>query len=377
MRLAAALTCFLTATTALAQEWPSERRGYESASLDGPRLAQRFYRFSDGILIEDVMINGKGPYRFLLDTGAEGAGRLDAKVVEELGLPLVGESQSLGILNEVHEMTEHSVETLAIGGLSFHNVRMLSRDYSEIAGPGYPPIHGILGFHLFNEYLLTIDYPARTISVEKGELPPADGSTILDIISDDEDPEVEVSVGGHMLQALLDTGAMNHFAVPESEAASLRFAEPPVVRGSQGGSEVRVGNLADTLRLGQIEFENIQTYTTAALNQSVVGARVLAELRVSFDQKNGRVRIERPAPRPRFGLNFGWRGPGPWMFSGVTVGSIAEKAGILPTDTIVSINGIPFDKIDRSQLLRAVDEPSIVVVISRDGQNLEIPMSWE
>lgn len=375
MRTAAALICAVAAAASHAQEWPSPRRGYETTALEGDRHEHRFYRFSDGILIEDVMINGHGPFRFLLDTGAEGGGRIDHTVAADLGLPRVGEVSNVRITGETRETSVHRIESIDLGGLTFSNVELIGGDYLQLAGPGYPPVHGILGYHLFNEYLLTIDYPARTISVERGDLPPAEGAHVLDIVSDDEDPEIEVAVGGVRLRAMLDTGAMNHFAVPD--ATGLRFVAEPVVRGRQGDADVLVGDLADPLRIGSIEIEGPQTYITSALNQSIVGARILSQLRVTYDQKNGRVRVERPAPRPGYGMTFGWRGQGPWRFSGVDEGGIAAKAGLRPTDSIVAVNGIAFDEIDREQLLRALDEPAITVTVEREGEPVDIRMSWE
>lgn len=375
MRSILALCTIVIASSALAQTWPSPRRGYERTTLAGDRLDQGFTRWSDAILVSNVMINGKGPYRFLLDTGAEGAGRIDRSVVEALSLPLVGEGVGQGLLGEQRQMTEHRIESLSIGGLSFTNVHMLSRDYSEIAGPGLRPIHGILGYHLFGEYLLTINYPARTISVERGELQPANNETVFNIISDDEDPEIEVLVGGKPVQALLDTGAMSPLAVSSAFAEGLKFVQEPEVRGRQGDAEVRVGILDGELRIGALGFSNPQTYITGSLVQTNVGVRILAQLAMTFDQKNGRVRLEMPAARPRYGFGVGWRGEGPYRFMGVDEGGIAHAAGLRASDEIVSINGRAFGEIDREDMMAMLDAPTMIMVVLRDGERIEIRMS--
>lgn len=375
MRIVTALLTILITSSALAQAWPSPRRGYESTSLAGDRLDQPFVRWSDGILIDNVMVNGKGPYRFLLDTGAEGAGRIDRSVVEALTLPLVGEAVSRGILGQQIDMSEHRIESLSIGGLSFSNVVMMSRDYSDLGGPGLRPVHGILGYHLFNEYLLTINYPARMVSVERGELQAANNETVFNIISDDEDPEIEVLIGGRKAQALLDTGAMNHLAVPSEFAGDLRFLQEPVVRGRQEGAEIRVGDLDGEIRIGALGFTNPQTYIAPPLVQPIIGVRILAQLSMTFDQKNGRVRLDMPPARPRYGFGLAWRGQGPYQFVGVDENGIAARAGLLASDRIVSINERAFAEIDREDMMRMLDAENLRMVVDRDGQAIELRMS--
>ena len=43
------------------------------------------------VLVEGVRVNGEGPFRFLLDTGAMGAGRVDASLAQRLRLETTGE----------------------------------------------------------------------------------------------------------------------------------------------------------------------------------------------------------------------------------------------------------------------------------------------
>lgn len=379
--LATALVVCLTAAMTLAQESPSPvspRAGYASTSLAGDALEVRFIRWSDAILIEDVMVNGKGPYRFLLDTGAEGAGRVDRSLVEELELPETGSTNGVGLLGQELPMSRHRMDSLSIAGLTFSGVEMSSRDYNaEMTGPGLRPIHGILGYHLFSEYLLTINYPARTITIAKGELPTPDGTSILPIISDDEDPEIEVSLGDQTVQALIDTGAMGHLGVPDSLGPKLKFAGEPVVRGRQNGVELRSATLDGALRIGAIEFAKPDLIIAGRLNQVVVGIRILASLSVTFDQKNARVRVERPAERKRYGIRAAWRGAGPWEFSDVDAGSIAEAAGLRTTDRVITINGRPFAELNREDLFKLLDSSPLTLEIERDGKRLEIRMSLD
>lgn len=351
---------------------PQRPLDYASATLEEGSHTFGFIRFVDGIMLENVMINGTGPYRFLLDTGAEGGGRLDRAVVEALKIPSTGASETLTPRGP-RAVTQHTIETLTIGPLTFTGVQVLSRDYRSEIPPGFKPFDGILGYHLFREYLLTIDYPARSITIERGELPPADGETVLNIISEDDDPEVEVVIGGRTCRALLDTGGMMFLAVPGALEADLTFSGPPESRGS-----FKMGALSGDLRIGAVAFHDPQVVIGGSFAEPIVGARALAALRLTFDQKNRRVHIEKPPERKRFGVAIPWRddrlGPGEHI-SEVVAGGIAEAAGLRAGDRVISINGVAPGAMDREDLLRALDGESVQFVVERGGERVEATLS--
>ena len=361
-----------------AQAWPSARRGYSGTSMSEEKVEVRFIRWGGAILIENVMVNGQGPYRFLLDTGAEGAGRIDRSLVQALGLPNLGGQESVDLQGKKLDMTSHRLESLVVGSLSFTGVEVMSRDYNAtIRGPGLRPIDGILGYHLFNEYLLTINYPARTVTVARGELPVPDDKKILAIISDDEDPEIKIRVDGRVARALLDTGAMGPLVVPATLAKDLKFAPDPPGKTRDPASRIRTQTLDGSLNIGEIEIKNPQTGVAGSLEHSVIGVDILASLAVTYDQKNARVLVERPAERKRYGITLANRGGSPWEFKGIETGSVAAKAGLLPTDRIVAMNGIPFDKIDREDGLRFLDGSPLTVEVERDGARREFRLSLD
>lgn len=380
MKITKTLRCLTVASLvvacALAQD-NSGRHGYTSTSMTGESQEWRFVRWSDGILLENVMVNGKGPFRFLLDTGAEGAGRVDRALVAKLGLESLGGASTVGILGEEREMSEHHLDSLAIGGLSFKGVRVLSRDYNKERPRGLRPIDGILGFHLFRDYLLTVHYAARTVSVARGELPPADGKNILAIVSDDEDPEVEIRFGDKVTTALLDTGAMNTLALPASFAEGLEWAGEPKAGGGGGQGSMRRGTLRGVLHIGAAEFADPMTIVAERLPQANVGVRLFASLVVTFDQKNARVRVQSVPERKRYGVELGTSPDGAHSLRAVAEGSIAAAAGLRSSDTILSINGKAVAEIDREGLLRQLDEPSVTLVVERAGKREELRMTLD
>lgn len=353
------------------------RRGYASSSLSAEKVELRFARWGEAILIEDVRVNGKGPFRFILDTGAEGAGRVDTSLVKALNLSAEGSSDSVGVLGQATRMEMYSIESLALGNLKFRGLQMMGRDYNAtIKGPGLRPIHGILGYHLFSEYLLTIDYPARLITITRGELPAPDGKRILPIISDDEDPEIEVTLGGLKATAMLDTGAMGELGVPASIAGKLKFQGEPVNRGKEDGVPLRSAKLDGAIRLGMESFEQPTMMIAEPLKQVVVGVRLLSALRVTYDQKRARIRIERPTERKRYGMQIGFREFGPEL-RGIDAGSIAEAAGVRSTDRIITINDRPLASVDREDMLKYLDASTMTLEIERDGARKQVRLALD
>ncbi len=81
---------------------------------------------------------------------------------------------------------------------------------------------GILGFNLFSDYLLTLDYAAKRVRIEQGQLPEPDGAEILNYESQNGIPIVELQVGEAKLKAHIDSGnTVGAFMLPASLAEKL------------------------------------------------------------------------------------------------------------------------------------------------------------
>jgi hypothetical protein len=63
------------------------------ASLPASSVAMRPFGTQPAV---EVWVNGRGPYLFLVDTGASGVARIDSSVATELQLPVVGRTTATG-----------------------------------------------------------------------------------------------------------------------------------------------------------------------------------------------------------------------------------------------------------------------------------------
>ncbi|MEZ5429199.1 MAG: retropepsin-like aspartic protease [Pyrinomonadaceae bacterium] len=244
----------------------------------------------------EVMVNGQGPFTFAIDTGAQGEARLDSSLVEKLGLKPTGSIRaSDGSGGNTRTLETMTVDSIEFGGLKFKNLTALTRNYN--VSPNLPKIDGILGFNLFADYLLTLDFPAQKVRVDAGQLPVANGRDILDFDGSNGLASVELSVGDQKVKAHIDSGNLaGGFMLPTAVVEKSNLAGEAVVVGRArtvtSEIEIKQAQLKDTIRLGQFSFDQ-PTINFPALADANIGARVLNEFALTFDQKNRRLRLKR------------------------------------------------------------------------------------
>jgi hypothetical protein len=275
--------------------------------------------FHGRVTAVEVSINGQGPFLFALDTGAQGAARIDVSLIRRLGLKPSGsrrESDPSGRNPQTFET--FTLDSLSVGRLEFKKVEALARDFNAAPrAPRMPPaavppnavpemprerpetpkIDGILGFDLFADYLLTLDYPAKKVIVKKGALPAANNRDILDFDDSRGVAVIEISVGGQKVRAHLDSGNMvGGFVLPTAVVERCVLASEPVVAGrarsASGEIEIKQVRLKDSIRFGSFEFVE-PTVTYPSLSDANIGSHILSQFAVTFDRKNRRVRFEK------------------------------------------------------------------------------------
>lgn len=244
----------------------------------------------------DVMVNGEGPFLFAIDTCASGMGRADAGLVKRLDLPIMGEASGGDGSGRATPMRVARVEYLELGELGFENLELPSRDYNA----GSPArIDGILGFGLFARGVLTLDFPAKIVRYDPdGALPEPDGKEVLALAAGPV-AALEIAVAGKPVLAHLDSGNMiGRFVLPSALVTQLTPAGEPRSLGKartvSGESDILQLPIREPIAIGRFEFRDEAIVYPSVGPQANVGASLLAGFRVSFDQKNGRVRFERP-----------------------------------------------------------------------------------
>ncbi|MCA9273541.1 MAG: aspartyl protease family protein [Phycisphaerales bacterium] len=356
--------------------------------LDGPVAAPMDLDFEKPSV--RVTINGQGPYRFLLDTGASPPLVINDDLVKELGLEL-GEAGRVGDPMNPEAIETHSVAigSVGIGGARFDDVEAITWDRSALY-PGKDAPRGIVGFSLFKDTLLTLDYPGGRILIEEGELPEPDGAGVVEFDAQDGVLSVTIHVAGREVEAHIDSGSMAALTLPRSLVETLPTVGEPVAVGVARtvNSEFEVSEvvLDGAVTFGPLRLDRPTVVTNDMLPMANIGSGVLRGCSLTFDQVNQRLKIvpaagEGVASKPvrkRYGVMLGMNpSTGETTIAGTTPESPAAHAGLREGDIVIAINGTPAAEVSAPARAAAFREPEIVLTIDRDGERLEVSMSLD
>ena len=170
-----------------------------------PGFAQSTVRDSVGFVSGTV--DGKGPYWFLVDSGANRSA-LDSEVAHSLGLAVGGKMSVEGTAGTV-EVEETTVPSLRAEGLDVRDLRPTVQDLSGSLAPEGEKIAGILGFDALRDYAVLFKPGEKRVALARraDELAPLEGATIVPFGLDNGIPRVEVLIEGMPAKLRIDTGA--------------------------------------------------------------------------------------------------------------------------------------------------------------------------
>ena len=112
-----------------------------------------------GRVMTQVMVNGKGPFRFVIDTGASRS-TLAPHTAKALGLTTPGRNVMLNGVTGFAEVPTVTVDSLQIGELKFEN-QHLPVIFTSIMGNA----DGILGVAGFADQRIDVDFKKDRVSV--------------------------------------------------------------------------------------------------------------------------------------------------------------------------------------------------------------------
>lgn len=306
-----------------------------------------------------VTIEGTGPWEFLLDTGFP-----QTQIAPALARKLDA---------------RRSVGSLAVGDLrASGRIPVRIRDLDAVGYALGRPIDGILGYHLFADVLLTLDFPRRAVRVARGALPSAAPGVVP--MSRSDRPTIRAEGVGRAFELVIDTGFGS--AVALADASELPFVDSMRVVGARvrvdNVSARRAGRLDGTLSFGAFSLQ--RPIVDEAVGRNLLGVRVLRHFVVTLDSRGGRARFTPAATAGRELVAPPLRGSGMVLRPHAThlevvhviAGSAAAVAGVRSGDRIVTIDGRPAT----SRGCPDPDQPAAtqlrVLGIERSGEQMEV-----
>jgi hypothetical protein len=93
-------------------------------------------RLDGGMPAIELMVNGRGPFLFAFDTGAEGGPRLDSSLMEKLGLKPSGQLRDGDPSGRSPGMAETvKLDSIEVGGIRFTDLTATVRNYKNSPRP--------------------------------------------------------------------------------------------------------------------------------------------------------------------------------------------------------------------------------------------------
>jgi predicted aspartyl protease len=178
------------------------------------------FRKSLNLIFTTVMVNGKGPYQFAIDTGATQT-VVSEKLAKEAGLETITSTVVFGIGGTGKADTKlYKMKTFAVGDITVKNSPVGTFNdplISQIAD-------GILGTSMFSDFIVSIDYPSSQMVLTRKSPAAAAGTEVLPVWFFSNLLLVPVEANGKRGNFIIDTGAVTT-VLSHSTAAQLGVDE--------------------------------------------------------------------------------------------------------------------------------------------------------
>lgn len=238
-----------------------------------------------------AFVNGRGPFRFEIDTGASGAGRVDVRLVEQLHLRVTGTATNSDLVS-TSTITTVGLDSLRIGALERRDVEVLSRDYNVGMPEDSPLLMGLIGRGFFATELVTIDYGRRELTASQASLSESDPH----VVRYDEPFVVPIRIGEHAALGHLDTGSNTQMHLPMEWSRRLSIQSlQPAGEGRRANTVFKMfaADLPVPLHIAGNALGGIDARFSEQARQINIGAALLArkECVIDFDQVKQLVRM--------------------------------------------------------------------------------------
>lgn len=282
--------------------------------------------------VVQATVNGRGPFRLLVETGSPVSYLLPAAYQQAFPSP-------------PSEQDTIRVGAAALTGIALRTAPAL----------GVPDIDGLLGLDALYDAAVTIDLGARALHLRADTLPAANGRDIVALSIASVFWAVPMTIGDRSVHAILDTQSALSLSAAPARAAGLPFTTAPVTIGMArgptiGSVPVQRARLGGSVRFGDIELQQpiidvLPLAPQLPQDAFIMGLQLLSEFVVTLDQRTARARFARssrtvPPPPPLYGsgLSAALNAQGLRAVSFVVDGFPAADAGIAVGDLIVTIN---------------------------------------
>ena len=327
-------------------------------------------------IVVEAMLNGRGPFGFILDTG--GHDILTPDAAKALGLNGAGAGASggsgAGTLSEQYTR----VARVDIGGVTLRDQSffIVPLQYDTVEMGPKPPLAGILGVELFERFAMELNYRAQTLTFRPIKDAPAGHGVPVAITFTDDQPIFSAKIDGIAGDNGLDTGNSGALVVQgrwaQSNGLAQRMRKGLLTAGfGAGGMSQNWATRADVEVAGIVFPHIVASYSedkkgsfSSRTEAGNIGNQIYENFTLGFDYGRNTVWFDPVPGRPqqqftysRVGMSLYKQSPNSFTVATVLPNAPAAKAGIVAGDEIVAVNGIAVNMLSGWDMRRIVREP--------------------
>jgi len=376
--------------------------------MDNPRQKSITlkYKSASNLIIIPVTINGSDTLNFILDTGVRYPIITELPFVNKLNLNYLTPVEIQGLVEcETFTAYRSANNVIKINGLLAQNqeVQMVIDEDFQISHMLGIPVHGLIGFNLFKDYIVRINYHDEELTLYRPEhfkYRDRKSDIILPLLFDGNKPFINTSIMTEdstevPVKLMVDTGASDALWLSEGSDERIRIPtkhiESFLGKGLSGDLYGTKGRI-DAVWVGPLVLSRpIVSFPDSGLvNQLIsandrngtLGAEILRRFDVTIDYRNARLTLS-PTSKIRESFNYNMSGmevtnPMPgfpiYTITNIRENSPAYLSGLKVNDQIISINNSHNSSIslnDINLLLQSKENRKIKLKVLRDGQEIK------
>ncbi|GAA4427566.1 hypothetical protein GCM10023188_10780 [Pontibacter saemangeumensis] len=393
------LSLFMLQPVAQAQELPAYDR--DTVFFTTNRKSVKIpFKLVHNLIVIPVRINSSQPLNFILDSGVKStlitrlyfADSLDLRDVNKISIRGLGEGHSI----EAYQSKGNDLHLPGISGVN-NEVFVLMEDVFNLSTRMGMPVHGIIGYNIFKNFIVKINYSNSVITLYRPDqkIKKRRRAEEYPLYIEGTKPYVYGKIRQHngdtvRVKLVVDTGASNSISLylPSDERLLLpqKVMKAYLGRGLSGDINGQIGRL-EAFSLGKYELQDLtasypdESSIKLALNvgdrNGNLGSDILSRFTVIFDYPHNRLIM---IPNKRFKEPFSYNmagfevttplpGTNFYIVSNVIEDSPAKLVGLEPGDQLLHVNGRNCSDIMLPELLRLLE--------SKPGRKLRIRLRRE
>jgi hypothetical protein len=250
----------------------------------------------------NVLVDGHGPYRFIVDSGAD-TSVIGVHIARDLQLPL-GTPVVLNGMTDRNVVDRVKVDALTVGSTTIPNLELPALREVDLGGDG------MIGIDALVEQRLMLDFEKRLIKVEDARIPEVREPGEIVITARRQHGQLiltHIKAAGYDLDAIIDTGSeitIGNLALRDQLIRGNRdkFLTVPVIGVTGSVAKLQVARIGE-LQLGPVTLEDVpmafadvppfKMFGLANEPALLLGTDILETFRrISLDFRSRRVRFQ-------------------------------------------------------------------------------------